>query len=133
MQRFLTMAVLVGVIAGGAGVAEAKVVGITASPNPAVLGDRVRYTIEVGAYARLDAWVSAAGFQQPGYGTLPGGSWSYECCSEPTSGTPAWHYRSGGTVVPGSYRFGAVTRARGTFLSSALVGATMATTWVRVT
>ena len=133
MKRFIAGAVLLGVIVGGSGVAEAKVVAITASPNPVVLGDRVRHTVEVGAYARLEVWISAAGFQQPGIGTLPGGSWSYECCPQQTAGTPAWHYRSGGTVVPGSYRFGAVSRARGSFLSSALVGGTIAATWVRVT
>jgi hypothetical protein len=133
MKRFLAGAVLLVVIAGGAGVADAKIVGITASPNPVVLGDRVRHTVEVGAYARLDVWISATGFQQPGAGTMPGGAWSYECCPSQTAGTPAWHFRSGGTVVPGSYRFGAVTRARGTFLSSALVVGTMATTWVRIT
>lgn len=35
---------------------------------------------------------------------------------------PAWHYRSFGIAPPGSYRFGAAARTRGTFRSSAAVG-----------
>jgi hypothetical protein len=130
MKRgFLLVAVLTGLLT--AAPAQAKVVGISASPNPATLGSSVRHTIEVGAYARLDVWVSATGFQAPGSGTLPSGTWALECCPSQTGLTPAWHYRSSSPVAPGSYRFGAVARARGTFLSTAAVTGIVAT--VRVT
>jgi len=132
MKRYLAIAMFLVVLAGGAGDASAKVVGLDGSPNPAALGDRVRHTIDLGVSARLEVWVSAAGFQQPGPGTLPAGSWSYECCPSQTAGTPAWHFRSASIVAPGSFRFGAVARARGTFLSSALAAGTIASVWIRV-
>ena len=130
MRKSLVVgALLVGLVAAPA---RAKVVGIDASPNPAVVGDRVRHTVEVGAVARLDVWVSAVGFQGPGSGTLPPGTWSLECCPSQTLGTSAWHYRSLGVVVPGSYRFNAVARARGTFLSTAMVAGSTASVTIRI-
>jgi hypothetical protein len=101
--------------------ADAKTVGISASPNPATVGSHVRHTLDVGAPGRLEVWVSATGFQQPGPGTLPSGAWSFECCPSQVGGTSAWRYRSFGIVPPGSYRFAAVARARGTYLSTAMV------------
>jgi hypothetical protein len=131
MKRwFVVMAVLVGLLTATAP-AHAKVVGISASPNPAGIGSTVRHTIEVGAYARLDVWVSASGFQAPGSGSLPPGAWTIECCPSQTGLTPAWHYRSSSPVAPGSYRFGSVARLRGTFLSTAAVSGVSAS--VRVT
>jgi hypothetical protein len=132
MKRFVIAAVVVASTLASSGVAEAKIVDLTASPNPATLGDRVRHEVSVGVYARLDVWVSASGFEQPGTGTLPPGAWGYQCCPSQTAGTAAWHYRSNATVVPGTYRFGAVTRARGQWLSSALVGGTLKTVWIAV-
>ena len=130
MKRLLGVLVLVVVL--GAAPAGAKVVGISASPNPAGLGDRVRHTIEVGTYARLDVWVSALGFDRPGIGTLPSGIWSYECCPSQTAGTPAWHYRTSANARPGSYAFNVVSRARGSFLSTARVVTYSASVWVSV-
>ena len=130
MKRLCSVLALV--VALGASPASAKVVGISASPNPARLGDHVRHTVDVGVFGRLDLWVSASGFDRPGLGTLPSGAWSYECCPGQTAGTPAWHFRSAGTVGQGSYRFGAVTRARGSFLSTAAIGSTSASVWVQV-
>jgi hypothetical protein len=112
--------------------ASAKVVGIDASPNPASVGDRVRHTVEVGASGRLEAWVSSSGFQTPGIGTLPAGSWTIECCPSQTLGTPAWHYRSFVAALPGTYRFTAVARARGVFLSTAMVGASAASVSITI-
>jgi len=131
MRRCIAIVALVGAVAGG-GVASAKVLALTASPNPAVVGDRVRHDLSVEAYARLDVWVSAAGFRQPGAGTLPAGTWAYECCPAQTAGAPAWHYRSASSIPPGAYRFGAVARAPGSFLSSASSAGTTASIWIRV-
>lgn len=117
MRRMLVVVVvLLGLVAAPA---EAKPVDVAASPNPAALGQRVRHTVTVGVAGRLEVWVS--GFQAPGSGSLPLGTWSYECCPGQTAGSPAWHYRSSGVAAPGSYRFGAVARTRGTFLSSAAI------------
>ena len=128
-KSLVVAALLVGLVAAPA---QGKVVGIDASPNPAVVGDRVRHTVEVGAVARLDVWVSAVGFQAPGSGTLPPGTWSLECCPSQTLGTSAWHYRSLGVVAPGSYRFNAVAKARGTFLSTAMVAGSTASVTIRI-
>lgn len=113
--------------------AQAKVVELTASPNPAGLGDHVRHTLSVGGPARVELFVSAAGFERPGTGTLPPGAWSYRCCPPQTAGTPAWYYRSNAIAPPGSYRFGAYARARGTFLSTAVTAMGSDGVWVRIT
>jgi hypothetical protein len=126
----LLMVLLVGLVAVPA---EAKLVDIGASPNPAKVGNTVRHTVALGAAGRLEVWVSAAGFERPGSGTLPPGSWTAECCSPRTAGTPAWHYRSFAIAPPGSYRFGAVARARGMFVSSAAIGFTSDGVSIRVT
>ena len=125
--------VLVALVVGLIGSpAQAKVVGIEASPNPATLGSRVRHTVDVGAVARLDVWVSSTGFQQPGQGNLPSGVWSFECCPGQTAGTPAWHYRSFGAVARGAYRFNAVARARGTFVSTTTVAGVTASVSIKI-
>jgi hypothetical protein len=112
---------------------SAKTVSISASPNPASVGDRVRHTVAVGAsVGRLEIWVSARGFGQPGFGSLPPGTWRYECCPSQTAATPAWHYRSSTTVSPGSYAFTAAARARGTFLSTAAVAGGSSGVWIRI-
>ncbi|HET7237003.1 MAG TPA: hypothetical protein VFK59_11310 [Actinomycetota bacterium] len=129
MRRLVGALVLV--VALGAAPAGAKVIGISASPNPAGLGDRVRHSVEVGAYGPLDVWVSARGFERPATGTLPAGAWSYECCPSQTAGTPAWHYRAS-SARPGSYGFNATTRARGSFLSTARVAGSSTSVWVWV-
>ena len=131
MKRWLVALVVLGVVVT-AGAAIAKTVGLSASPNPARVGDRVRHDVEVGASARLEVWISARGFERPGTGTLPSGTWSLECCPQQTAGTPAWHYRSSAVVAPGAYRFGAVAAQSGSYLSSALVGGSVATVWVRI-
>jgi hypothetical protein len=112
--------------------ALAKVVGITASPNPASVGSSVRHTVEVGMPGRLDVWVSASGFRAPGLGTLPPGAWAIECCPGQTAGTPAWHYRSFGIVQRGNHRFNAVAAASGLFRSTAAVAGSVASVWVRI-
>lgn len=123
------VALLVGLMAAPA---DAKVIGIGASPNPAMVRDRVRHTIEVGTVGRLDVWVSASGFEAPGSGTLPSGAWTFECCPGQTAGTPAWHYRSFANAAPGSYRFNATARLRGTFLSTAAVTGGTAGVWITI-
>ena len=47
-------------------------------------------------------------------------------------GTPAWYYRSNAGVAAGSYRFGAVARARGQFLSIATTTVGSAGVWIRI-
>ena len=131
MRKALVAAVvLVGLLAGPA---EAKTVSITASPNPAFVGGRVVHTVDAFAIGRLDVWVSARGFAQPRMGTLPAGTWSYECCPPQTAGTPAWHYRSSvPTTYGASYRFGADARLTGSYLSTATIGGSSASIWVRI-
>lgn len=134
MKRWLVpFAVVVVVVSAlSAFPAAAKTIGITATPNPARVADRVRHDVEVGTVGRLDVWVSARGFERPGSGTLPGGTWSYECCPGQTAGTPAWHYRSSSFIGQGSYRFGAVARVPGTFLSTAMVAGASASVWISI-
>jgi hypothetical protein len=135
MDRWLVRPVVVVIavaIALSAVPAAAKTVGITASPNPAPVGDRVRHDIEVGTVGRLEIWVSARGFGRPGPGTLPTGAWTYECCPSQTAGTPAWHYRSSTFAPRGVYRFGAMAVAPGSFLSTAFVAGVFAGVWIRI-
>jgi hypothetical protein len=135
MDRWLVRPVVVVIavaIALSAMPAAAKTVGITASPNPARVGDRVRHDIEVGTVGRLEIWVSARGFGRPGPGTLPTGAWTYECCPSQTAGTPAWHYRSSTFAPRGVYRFGAMAVAPGSFLSTAFVAGVFAGVWIRI-
>jgi hypothetical protein len=115
-----------------AGVAAAKTISITASPNPARLGDVVRHEVGVGVVGRLDVWISATAFGRPSLGRMPAGTWSYECCPSQTAGTPAWHYRSSSFVQGGQYRFPATAQVRGTFLSTAAVGGATSRVWVSV-
>jgi hypothetical protein len=122
MKRWTAALLVVMLVSVLAAPAEAKLVDIGASPNPAQRGTTVRHTVALGVPGRLEVWVSAAGFERPGTGTLPPGSWVAECCPARTAGTPAWHYRSFAIASPGSYRFGSVARMRGTFRSSAAVG-----------
>ena len=130
MRRLLLLvALVVGLTALPA---QAKTVGITATPNPASIGAAVRHSVEVGLPARLDVWVSASGFRSPGVGTLPPGTWAFECCPGQTAGTPAWHFRSTGVVVPGAYRFNAVAARPGAFRSSAMVAGAIASVWIRI-
>jgi hypothetical protein len=130
MRRIVLLtAVVVGLTAAPA---LGKVVGITASPNPASVGASVRHTVEAGTFGRLDVWVSASGFRAPGLGTLPPGAWSIECCPGQTNGTPAWHYRSSGIAMPGVYRFNALAAAPGLFRSTAAVAGSSASLWVRI-
>jgi hypothetical protein len=112
--------------------AHAKLVDLTASSNPAGLGDRVRHTVSLVGSARIELYVSAAGFERPGTGTLPPGSWAYRCCPAQTAGTPAWVYRSTVVAPPGSYRFGAFARARGSFLSTVVTLLGQDGVWVRI-
>jgi hypothetical protein len=113
--------------------AHAKLVEITASPNPATVGDRVRHTVSIGGPSRVELFVSAAGFERPGTGTLPPGRWVYRCCPPQTAGKPAWTYRSNLLAPPGSYRFGADARIRGTFLSTVVTAMGTDAVWVRIT
>ena len=130
MKRpFLVLAVATVLIAAPA---HAKLVEITASPNPAGVGDRVRHTVSVGGPSRIELFVSAAGFERPGTGTLPPGRWVYRCCPPQTAGTPAWTYRSNVVAPRGSYRFGAYPRARGTFLSTVVTAMGPDGVWVRI-
>jgi hypothetical protein len=107
-------------------------VQIAASPNPVGVGQRVVHTVTTSVFGRLEVWVSAKGFAQPGIGTLPPGSWSFECCPSQTVGTPAWHYRSTNPWPVGSFRFGAGAIRTGSYLSTAAVGVAFGSIWVRV-
>ena len=131
MRKSILVVALV-VTVSNAPSAWASQISLGASPNPAYVGQRVVHTIGVGAPGRLDVWVSAQGFIQPRLGTLPQGSWAWQCCPSQTAGTPAWHFRSSSTVSPGTYRFGADARQGGTHLSTATVGIASATAWVRI-
>jgi len=131
MKRSLLVIVLSTVFL--AAPAHAKVVDLTASPNPAVVGAHVRHTVSIGGASRIELFVSAAGFERPGTGTLPPGAWTYRCCPPQTAGTPAWYYRSNVIAAPGSYRFGAFARVRGMFLSTAMTSLGVDGVWVRVT
>jgi len=134
MKRSVAASLLAGMLLGiFSAPAEAKLVDVDASPNPASVGSRVRHSVAIGTVGRLEIWVSAAGFERPGSGTLPPGSWVRECCPARTGGTPAWRYRSNAIAQLGSYRFGAVARNRGTFLSSAAVESASAGVWIRIT
>ena len=132
MKRSLLGIALAVVVTAAPAPAHAKLVDLTASPNPAIVGNQVRHTVNFGAPARLELYVSAMGFERPGTGTLPPGSWVSRCCPSQTAGTPAWYYRSSSTVAPGSYRFGAVARARGLFLSTAVTTVGSANVWIRI-
>ena len=113
--------------------ASAKPVEISGVAEPGgQSANAVRHDLTVAAPGRLDVWVSARGFAQPANGTLPPGTWSYECCPSQTAGTPAWHFRSSTVVAPGSYRFRATTRSTGTYLSTAVVAGSVASVWVRI-
>lgn len=115
-----------------AGPATAKTVSIGASPNPARVGERVRHDVGVGTLGRLEVWVSASGFDRPATGTMPGGTWSFECCPRQTAGTPAWHYRSSSFVQPSGYRFSALARAPGYFVSTASVAGGSSSVRIRI-
>jgi hypothetical protein len=128
-RSLLPIALLVVALTAAPALAKAS---LSASPNPARVGDRVRHDIAVGSVGRLDVWVSARGFGQPGSGTLPAGTWSYECCPSQTAGTPAWHYRSSSIVATGQYRFPATAQTRGTFLSTAAIGGATSRVWVSI-
>ncbi len=131
MRRvFVLVAVALALVTGPG--ADAASISIQASPNPARLGDRVTHTVGASTYGYLTVWISARGFGQPGQGWLPPGSWRLDCCPSETAGTAAWHYRSNAAVGPGTYRFGATTRSRGTFLSTARPGISTAAVWVRI-
>ena len=114
------------------GVARASELTLDVTPNPARLGERVIHKISTPLGGPLNIWVSARGFKQPGDGTLPPGAWSWECCPQQTAGTPAWHYRSATPVAAGGYRFGAIARTTGVYLSTAAVYNLADSVWVRI-
>jgi len=132
MKRAFVAAVVLATLLVAGPVRAAGSISIQASPNPARLGDRVTHSVGASNYGYLNGWISARGFGQPGLGSLPPGSWRLECCPSETAGTAAWHYRSNTAVGSGTYRFGATTRLRGTFLSTARLGISSATVWVRI-
>jgi hypothetical protein len=128
-----TMAIGAALLVLAAGPAQAVgPVSIAASPNPVRLGQRVVHTVQVVVPGSLAIWVSATGFNQPGLGTLPAGSWTKECCPTETNGTAAWHYRSSRMVPIGVFQFGTTSRSRGLYLSTARLGAARVSVWVRV-
>ena len=130
MRRTIAIVALLALLAGPA---EAKTIGLQASPNPARVGERVVHTVDVAVSARLDVWVSARGFEKPRLGTLPQGGWVYECCPSQTAGTPAWHFRSSAPATTGArYRFGADARLVGTYLATAAAGGSVDTVWISV-
>lgn len=132
MKRTLVALAAIAVLGGTPSASALGWVSLGASPNPAVVGERVQHAVTVGTLGRLELWVSAKGFDRPGLGTLPSGSWTKECCPAQTAGTTAWHYRSTIAVTPGEFRFGARSRRTGTFLSSAMLGAASTQLWVHV-
>ena len=105
-----------------------------ASPNPAIIGQRVAFTVSVqgtGA-AREQIWVAARALDKPTLGDLPAGSWSYECCPAETGYGPAWHYRSFSTVFPGTHSFDAVARQPGVYSNTAAFGPYRASLSLRI-
>lgn len=129
-KTILALAVAVALLPRSA--VAAGPVTIQASPNPAYLGTRVVHTVGLSTTGYLNVWVSAKGFDRPGIGSLPSGSWRWECCPAETAGTAAWHYRSSIVARPGIFRFGAMTRSRGAFLSTARAAVYGSTVWVRI-
>lgn len=129
-RSLLTLAVAAVFVATPA---NAKLVELTASPNPVGLGEHVRHMVSIGGPTRIELYVSAEGFERPGSGTLPPGPWTYRCCPPQTAGTAAWYYRSNAVAPAGSYRFGTHARSRGTFLSTAVTALGPDSAWVRVT
>lgn len=100
--------------------------------EPGAGRDQVRHGVSVGTPGRLEVWVSASGFGRPGSGSLPTGTWTYECCPSQTAGTPAWHYRSSTWVRAGTYGFPALAGTRGTFRSTAAVAGSSSAVWVTI-
>ncbi|MEW6059831.1 MAG: hypothetical protein AB1551_06790 [Actinomycetota bacterium] len=131
MRKMAVIAAALLVLSAGPAGAAGPVT-IQASPNPALVGQRVVHTVRTSVPGPLDIWVSAAGFNQPGLGTLPPGSWTRECCPAETNWTAAWHYHSYRAALAGTYTFGATSRWRGLFLSTARLGGARASVWVRV-
>jgi hypothetical protein len=132
MRRFVVAAVVAALLMPGTAGASAGPT-IEASPNPAHVGEKVVHKTTLPEQGILHLWVSARGFRQPGDGTLPPGSWTWECCPMQTAGTPAWHFRSERPAAAGRYRFGALARTTGTFLSTVSVNALSDGVWIRVT
>jgi hypothetical protein len=131
MRKLMIVAAALLTLSAGPAQAAGPV-SIQVSPNPVPLGQRTFHTIQVRFPGPLDVWVSAVGFDQPGLGTLPPGTWTRECCSAETNRTSAWHYRSVRDVPVGTYHFGTKSRSRGLFLSTARLGGVKASIWVRV-
>jgi hypothetical protein len=131
-MRKIVMLVALTLALVGAPAKAGSAAQISASPNPVGVGQRVVHTVTTSVYGRLEVWVSARGFAQPGIGTLPPGSWRLECCPTQTAGTPAWHYRSANPWPAGSFRFGADAVRTGSYLSTAAVGVAFGSIWVRV-
>ena len=99
-------------------------ISFDASPNPAIIGERVEFTVSVqgtGA-AREQVWVTARGLARPSLGDLPPGTWAYECCPAETGYGPAWHYRSYFTVFAGTHSFAADARQPGLYTNTAEFG-----------
>jgi hypothetical protein len=97
-----------------------------ASPNPAIIGGRVGFTVSVAPgipAAREQIWVTARGLAKPTLGDLPPGLWTYECCPAETGYGPAWHYRSDTLVFPGTHSFQADARQPGYYTNTAGFGA----------
>jgi hypothetical protein len=69
-RSLLTIVAALVVVAGPA---QAKLVDLTASPNPATIGNQVRHTVNLGAPTRLELYVSAAGFRATGHRDVAGG------------------------------------------------------------
>lgn len=67
MKRSLLAVVAALVVV--AGPAQAQLVDLTASPNPANVGNQVRHTVSLGAPTRLELYVSA---RQGSSDTAPG-------------------------------------------------------------
>ncbi len=95
-----------------------------ASPNPAVIAQRVEFTVSVAGTGpgHEQVWVTGRGLFKPTMGDLPPGTWTYECCPAETGFGPAWHYRSYLAVAPDTHRFEAQARQPGTYTNTAAFG-----------
>ena len=105
-----------------------------ASPNPAIIGERVAFTVSVQGIggAREQIWVAAKGVTKPTLGDLPPGSWTYECCPAEAGYGPAWHYRSATIVFPGTQSFEADARQPGLYTNTAAFGGYRASLLLRI-
>jgi hypothetical protein len=133
MRAFVVAAVTAVALISGPAWALSPIT-FEASPNPAIIGEQVAFTVSVQGIGtnREQIWVAARGLGKPTMGDLPPGSWSYECCPAETGFGPAWHFRSYTSVFPGTHSFEAEARQPGLYTNTAAFGPYRASLTLRI-